>query len=87
MRKLFFWAYRTDSTDCLTSAVVAKSGEMALPGFPGGYPGTRAVQFFHCASPSWADRQVAASPSWADRQVHSMLHDVHPTLGDGMVLV
>eukprot|EP00961_Rhodomonas_salina_P120117 1616441-Rhodomonas_salina.1 len=32
MRKLFFWAYRTDSTDCLTSAVVAMSGEMALPG-------------------------------------------------------
>eukprot|EP00961_Rhodomonas_salina_P208217 2809734-Rhodomonas_salina.2 len=31
MRKLFFWAYRTDSTDCLTSAVVAMSGEI-LPG-------------------------------------------------------
>eukprot|EP00961_Rhodomonas_salina_P238846 3227777-Rhodomonas_salina.7 len=34
MRKLFFWGCRTDSTDC-TSAVVAMSGEMALPGYPG----------------------------------------------------
>eukprot|EP00961_Rhodomonas_salina_P077232 1035718-Rhodomonas_salina.1 len=46
MRKQFFWGCRTDSTDCLTSTVVAMSGEMALPGantIPASHPKLSAV--------------------------------------------
>eukprot|EP00961_Rhodomonas_salina_P102389 1377183-Rhodomonas_salina.1 len=53
MRKLFFWAYHTDLTDCLTSAVVAMSCEMALPWYPGRdtvfyYPIAHVIRYSRC---------------------------------------
>eukprot|EP00961_Rhodomonas_salina_P164409 2214776-Rhodomonas_salina.1 len=70
MRKQFFWGCRTDSTDCLTSVVVAMSCEMALPGvgiptrgYPGtGYPGTGYTVIRHRSTwISWANLNSALS--------------------------